>query len=162
MKTPREILFARHRGAEPKLDEIRRRTLATLPTAGGVDGLVRANEAGRPVSAGASGHRARDDGGLAIRLAQLIWHELIRPCRRTWAGLAAVWAILLAVHLGTTSAAVAVPGRHPARSAAAVRSFVEEQRMLAELLQPTPPPPAEPPRSGPRPRSDRTTATKMV
>ena len=80
MKTPREILFARHQAAAPKLDAIRREVVARI--------VPRCNrrEAVRKFTFAATVAMFNRDSG-----SELIW-----PCRRIWAGLAAVWILIFA------------------------------------------------------------------
>ena len=61
MKTPREILLARHQAANAKLHEIRRAVVADL-----------------------SPRQTRE---LEMPFLLKLWRELFWPCRRTWAGL---------------------------------------------------------------------------
>ena len=72
MKTPREILFARHRSVEPKLDTIRQEAVAAA-------GDRRAP--GTKLSAGTD--RCYHEGIS-------FWRELFLTKPRAWAGLAAV------------------------------------------------------------------------
>ena len=113
MKTPREILIARHRAAGLKLDAIRRAVVSDLN-----------NQETKEQSS---------DSFLAawfLRCSKTFWQELILPSRRTWSGLAAVWLLIIAVnvaerdrsHAGTSSAAPAI------------MSFKEQQKILNELI----------------------------
>jgi len=88
MKTPREILLERHRHAEPRLDAVRRKALATLAASG------RANQA-HLASAQGSGGAVK---GAAAMLKKA-WLELIWPSRRAWAGMAALWLVVLAANV---------------------------------------------------------------
>jgi len=81
---------------------------------------------------------------LALRTA---WHELIWPCRRTWAGLAAVWlgiAVFNLSHSGPRETVTAKSAMPPGE----MRLVFQEQRsVLAEIIGPgLSRPPAEPPR----------------
>ena len=120
MKTPREILFERHRRAEARLDEVRRRVLAGLPATGNV-------EAREPGRTGAH---------LLASALRNIWLELIWPSRRAWAGLAALCLAVLAANLEMKAAfpVARAAGRAPADEV--VQAFVEQRRVLAELLPP--------------------------
>ena len=140
MKTPREILFARHRKVEPKLDALREKT---------IQGLTTASEA-----AGTRASRAeRRRGGLL----RTLWLELIWPCRRAWGGMAIVW---LAV--GTANLAMKPPHSSAtlANSAPApnvAKAFGEQRQLLAELLPPGATTPPQVKRKAPnnKPRSER-------
>jgi hypothetical protein len=144
MKTPREILFERHRKAEPKLDAVRRKALAALPAAGSVNN-AHFNTPG-------AFHRARAVLGKA-------WLELIWPSRRAWAGMAVLWLVVMAANL-EMKATTNVPAARSAHTRELARAFEERQRLLAELLLPASPPPATPARSDPGPRSERLTLFK--
>jgi len=145
MKTPRETLFERHRQAEPKLDAVRRKALATLPAAGSV------NDA--HINTRAAFHRAP----AVLRKA---WLELIWPSRRAWAGMAALWLAVLAANLEMKASSTTVPAVGSAHTRELARAFEERQRLLAELLLPVSPPPAAAARSDPGPRSERLTLSK--
>lgn len=120
MKTPREILFERHRQIEPKLDVLREKTVAELGAA--ADGrITRASQTESPAVSG---------------ILRTVWLELIWPCRRAWAAMAVVW-------LGVAAANVAMKAPFSsagmARSAPApnmIQALDEQRRLLAELLPP--------------------------
>lgn len=145
MKTPREILFERHRQAEPKLDAVRRKALAALPTAGSV------NKAHFNIRA--AFHRAPD-------VLRKSWLELIWPSRRAWAGFAILWLAMLVANLEMKATSTTVPAGQSARTPALARAFEEQQRLLSELFLPVSPPPAARTRSDSSPRSQRVTLFK--
>lgn len=111
---------------------------------------------------------ARQNWALAIRKASqsqpsaqgkpkpslaLWWRELIWPCRRTWGGIAALWLLMWAANWerpGLRDAA----GSSSVATSAMTQSFEEERRLLAELIPPADPEPAEAPRRKPSPRSE--------
>jgi hypothetical protein len=116
MKTPREILLARHRAAVPQLDAIRRSVVAEL---------------NRPAT--------REQNFLASLVAGLrngcnpLWRELVWPCRRVWTGLAVVWILILAVNFSQrdrTSAALV----KSTPTAGMMMTFSDQQKMLNELF----------------------------
>lgn len=76
MKTPREILLARHADASAELDALRRSVVAEL----------------KP---------AESPGWLAVA-----WRELFWQPRLVWTGLAAVWVFLLGGNIAMRGAAV--------------------------------------------------------
>jgi hypothetical protein len=90
MNTPRDLLFARHQAAIPKLDALRRDVVAGLGAA-----------------------RRRGQTSLAAGLLPLLWRELIRPCRQTWTALAAVWVVLFIVNAAQRDGASACRGQSP-------------------------------------------------
>ena len=141
MKTPHEILLERHRAAQPKLDRLRQEVLSQ----------ALAREA--PAALGR--------GQVVARVALTAWQELIWPSRRTWAGLAAAWLALAAINIQRRVAVKASPGGSSVPASDFAQAFEEQRRVLAELLQPAIALPAEPPRPGPRPRSERPMGTKV-
>jgi hypothetical protein len=146
MKTLREVLLERYRQAEPRLDEVRRRALAELTQAGSTEAL------GRSCSEGLLKRRV-DDAECGI--LKKIWLELIWPSRGAWAGMAALWLGLLAANFGMKATATTSTAARSAHRGELVQAIEEQRRLLAELLPATKPQPAEPPRPGSRPRSQR-------
>jgi hypothetical protein len=108
MKTPREILLAQHRAAIPKLDAVRQSAIAAVTGAQQPRPAVRTN------------------------LFQMLWRELILPSRRTWAGLATVWVLLIAVNLVLRDQSPAT-GAKPVTIAAMI-NYGEQQKFLNELF----------------------------
>ena len=145
MKTPREILFERHRQAEPRLDEVRRQVLAELAEAGSTEALRRGRSEGLL-------KRSVDNAKFGI--LKKIWLELLWPSRRAWAGIAVLWLALLAANFGMKATATSSTAAR-SHKGELVQAVEEQRRLLAELLPPTKPQPAEPPRPGSRPRSQR-------
>jgi len=132
MKTPREILLKRHQAVEPKLDAIR-------------NNVVR------------EGRRAavpefRVAGTATLPMS--IWRELIFPCRRIWAGLAAVWIVILAVNLSMRDHSPAVAMKSPPTSEM-IMAWRQQQQLLTELIGPNETRAAAPPKPfAPQPRSE--------
>lgn len=149
MKTPREILLARHRGTEPKLDAIRRGILAKLQQT-----VSTAERVSAPREARIAGAESSRSDQLAIRVALRVWQELVLPCRRTWAVLAAAWLCLLAAHLSMTNAGSQRSHTSAPAAPDVVQDFKEQRRILAELLQPSVAQPPEPPHHTAQPRTD--------
>jgi len=116
MKTPREILFTRHQTAEPKLDAIRCEVVQKLNNKG-----------------------TKEQSWPAFLVASLLgglnklWLELIRPCRRIWAGLAAVWILVFIVNFSQRDGTQAMTAKS-APSPEIMMTFRDQQRMLNELL----------------------------
>jgi hypothetical protein len=139
MKTPREILFARHRRAEVNLDHLRRKVLAGLPASGSAETC----------------EPNRGEKRLIRTALTKAWLELIWPSRRAWVGIAALWLIVGAANLAMKAGFQSSPpiGAAPVREMA--QGFEERRRLLAELLPPVKPvPPIQPSRSNPGPRSE--------
>ena len=106
MKTPRHILFDRHRAAVPRLDRLRAEVVSQLSAP---------DESPR--------------GSFLFAAARKLWQELVWPCRRAWAGFAVVWVALLGVHLATPREVV----RAAPVTASAIE---QRRQLLAELLPP--------------------------
>jgi hypothetical protein len=140
MKTPREILLTRHQAARPKLDAIRRTALKEMN-----------NEATKKQ------RRPSSLVSLFLGCSQNCWRELIWPCRRTWAGLAAAWVVLLVFNLSHSERAQIVTAKAAPPPGELRLAFQEQRRVLEELIGPTlPPNPAAPPhRPKTQPRSER-------
>lgn len=106
MKSPREILLDRHRSAEPQLDAMRRRLVAGLS----------ARRAGASPWSG---------------FLELVWTQLIAPCRPVWTALAVVWVAI--VLLQFNAARLRPPGSRDAAvvpSAPALAAAWAERRAL--------------------------------
>lgn len=85
----------------------------------------------------------------------VLWNELIWPCRRTWAGLAAVWLALALFNVSHSEHAHASVAKSSTPSAGMRLAFQEQERILAEILGPTTvAQPVEPPRRSSQPRSE--------
>jgi hypothetical protein len=115
MKTPRDILFARHQAAAPKLAAIRREVLNAE--------LREGRRAAVPK------FRVADTATLPI----LIWRELIFPCRRIWTGLATVWVLLFIVNFSQRDGSQTMMAKS-ATPSAMMMTFRDQQKLLNELL----------------------------
>jgi hypothetical protein len=137
MKTPREILFEKHKAAQQKLDAIRESVVS---------------ECGRPQPQQTANIPAHSVGTLAA-----LWRELFWPYRRIWAGLSVVWVGIIALRLTEPGTPVRETVRVTPQMAATV--IMEQRRELALVLGETGgpqvalPPPPQP--ALPRPRSER-------
>jgi hypothetical protein len=88
---------------------------------------------------------------LIHQLSALLW-----PHPAAWAGLAAVWVVILGINLTTREATPLVAKRGSARSPQVFMAFQEQERLLSELLGPLETPVAERPKTRlPQPRSER-------
>jgi anti-sigma factor RsiW len=84
------------------------------------------------------------------------WHDVIWPCRRIWAGLAAVWVVILAVNLSMRDNSQTMAMKSSPPSPEMIMAFQQQERLLAELIGPNETRNAEPPKlSLPQPRSQR-------
>jgi hypothetical protein len=87
------------------------------------------------------------------------WREWFWPCPQAWAGLAAVWMILLGFQLATASAPSAMARRSP--SSEVRMALAAQRRELARLLDvPADPAPAPRP-TVPGPRSELILSPKV-
>lgn len=141
MKTPRDLLMEQHRAAGPKLDSLRRNTVARLSDR----------------TSAAPGNLTHQMGSLR-KWVGLLWRELIFPCRRTWTGLAAVWVMLYLINLGQRDQTYDSVRKQSSAAAETLLVWRQQERLLAEW--------AESPRaieavprlpSASRPRTDRST-----
>jgi hypothetical protein len=134
MKTPREIILERHRAAEEKLNAISAEELASVSRAS-AEVQTRSN-----ITA------------LFHDVIEGFWHQAIWPWRRVWAGLAAIWIGILALHLASgelphSSRAEMAETRNPQ----VLSALREQNKLMVQLLDPPAAPAPEPPNhSGPR------------
>ena len=121
MKTPHEILLARHQAAAPKLDAIRREVVNVAAD------VNRRKQTVRELTFAAT-------LANAIRLSFL---ELIWPCRRTWAALAAVWIALFIFNVSQRDKVELAARKLPPPSPEAILAWRQQERLLAELIGPS-------------------------
>lgn len=62
------------------------------------------------------------------------WQEVIWPCRRIWAGLAAVWVMILAGNYSLQDHSPSLAAKSPPPSQEMLMSFKDQQKILADLL----------------------------
>jgi hypothetical protein len=140
MKTPRDILFARHQTAAPKLDAIRREVV-------NVAADVNRRKPVREFTFAATLAKA-----VAIPFQELIW-----PCLRIWTGLAAVWILIFIVNFFQRDSSHTMMAKS-APTAEMMMTFRDQQKLLDELLADhSPPMDAERPKIySPKPRTETT------
>jgi anti-sigma factor RsiW len=102
--------------------------------------------------AGMRGKRFKGEDRIMAWLREVFW-----PYRHAWAGMAAVWLGLCAVNSGMSPAPNATMSARIKTTPAVYQAIAEERQLLAELLPPSTPEPAEKPRSNTRPRGQRQT-----
>jgi hypothetical protein len=107
--TLRSRLLARHAAAEPQLDNLRRAVLAETPA-----------------------RHAADNAPVTIYQLLLAIFVLYR---RLWTGLAAIWVLLLALHISQRSPATSFPASTGTELAASPDSFLKRQAQLHALLR---------------------------
>ena len=150
MKTPREILFERHRQVEPALDAVRRKALATLPARPQNRGLDTVSSCRRVLGQVATG---------ALAVLRKGWLELIWPSRRAWVGLTAIWLAVFGANLQMKTPSQPAPAVQFAPRILA-QALQERLRVLAELLPPSTPRPTAMTHPKAGPRSERPTILK--
>ena len=116
MKTPREILFARHQAAAPKLDAIRQEVVRELNNQA-------TKEQSRPASFVA----------WFLGCSNKLWLELVWPCRRVWTGLAAVWVLIFIINVSQRDGSQTMIAKS-APTIEMMTAFRDQQKMLNELL----------------------------
>jgi hypothetical protein len=97
------------------------------------------------------------------RLAgNVMWRELIWPCRRIWLALACAWVLIVVLNLMSTEPAPRVAGtsRRPTREE--LQALAEQRRMLAQLIGTLPEPVRQRKSSVPQPRSERSVERAMA
>ena len=108
MKTPRELLFERHRAAEPKLDTLRQKTVSRLAKAPAVNS--------RPSAPRSS------------------WRDMLLSLRWHLAGLSAAWLVVLVLNIDDSQAPSSVLAKQnipsPQQLLTALR---ENRRQVLEL-----------------------------
>jgi len=132
MKTPREILLARHQAAELKLDAVRRAAVASLAT----------DAQTRPVTS---------------RSWLVALEEFLRIPRPVLGGLAATWLVIIALNLASRDTAAPsspAPLQMAKTSKDTLQALREQKRLFAELVGTLKDPEAEAPRFVPRPRGE--------
>lgn len=116
MKTPREVLLARHQAAAPKLDAVRRLVVNELNHQG-----------------------TKEQSWLASLVTSLLgcsnklWLELLWPCRRTWSGLATVWVLLFLINVSQRDSSPRVMAKSTP-TAEVMTTFRDQQKLLNELF----------------------------
>lgn len=137
MKTPREILLARHRAAETELDKLRDQFVAGL------------NHKGTKTQSLISVLVSWCLGG-----SNAVWRELIFPSRRIWAGLAAIWIVLFIFNFSQRDSSELMAKKIP--SPEIISSFQQQEKLLAELIGQNEPQVAEQRKTFlPTPKSER-------
>jgi hypothetical protein len=126
MKTPRDILLERHQAAIPKLDTIRHDVL---------NAEFKVGQASR-LSLSSIFFQMETGWKPVLRL---LWRELIIPCRRTWAGLAAVWMALFIFNVSQRDESELAARKLPPPSPEAIMAWRQQEKLLAELIGPSAP-----------------------
>jgi len=89
------------------------------------------------------------------------WRELLWPCPQAWAGLAAVWLLILGLNAATREPARVAKTAHASPPREVLMALREQRRLFVELVEPFPP--AEQVKTFiPRPRSEISHRTVTV
>ena len=121
MKTPREILLFRHQAAGPQLDEIRRSVV------------------GKEIQHQRVKSELAPPGNLfsVTAVVHKLWQEVILPCNRAWAGLTALWLVLIGVHYALREPVAAGETHQEISSSLQLREALRDREQeLAELFAP--------------------------
>ena len=138
MKKPRDILFARHQSAAPKLDAVRHEVVAGLNH---------------------QDTNAQNWSAIFVPWclggSSQLWRELVWPCRRIWTGLATVWVLLFIINFSQRDNVSSITGK-PVRSGELIMSLQAQQRWMNELLadRSLPPEVVQPRNFTPKPRTE--------
>ena len=127
MKTPREILLARHQAAVAKLDKVRRAVVAELSS---------------PAVE------------LEIPFLLKLWRELVLPKPQAWAAVAAMWVLIIGLKFSTQEIPQ-VSARKAVASPEVLAEVKQQKRLFAELAGLVETRVTLPTKPTPRPRSDR-------
>jgi hypothetical protein len=138
MKTPRDILFARHQAIVPELDAVRCEVMAGL------------NHQDTKAQSWATNLVS-----WCLGVPNKLWLELVWPCRRIWTGLAAVWILIFVFNFSQRDSSEFMAQKTP--SPEIILTFRQQERLLAELMGPDELRAAEPPKIfSPKPRTETT------
>ena len=150
MKTPREILLAKHQTAETKLDEARRSALAQLKS----EAFGLRCEAARHAAIGTGPDVPKAVSPLRFATAvQIIWRELVLPKPQAWATVGAAWILIFALKISTHDAGPAV-AKNKTLSPQVVAELKQQKAFFGELAGLPQLPNVNPPKAvPPRPRS---------
>ena len=66
----------------------------------------------------------------------VVWRELIWPCRRVLGGLACAWALIIALHLASSEPAIRDAGKAAPQSRDEMLALAEQRQMLAQMIAP--------------------------
>src|ERR1035437_1117359 len=129
MKTLRDILFARHQAAMPKLDAIRQSTVAT-----GCDRRISTDCAHerRSQTAATTQNRLISLVTSLLCCSNKLWLELIWPCRRIWTGLATVWILIFVANVSMHDGSQTVIAK--SSTTEMIMTFRDQQKFLNELF----------------------------
>ncbi len=95
---------------------------------------------------------------ITSQLSSLLW-----PCPQAWAGLAAVWLVILVMNYASGDKPETMMAQSPPPTPQMMMALQEQRKMLAKLIEPYDESPAEPPKPFiPRPRGELHVAVSMA
>jgi hypothetical protein len=141
---------------------VQRQTLKQVPAEWREDILSAARQASSPQHATRNAQDAsRWRSVLSTFNSQL--SALLWPHPVAWAGLAAVWVVIMGINVRTQDATTVIAKRASPTSPQIFMAFQEQERLLSELIGPRDTPVAEQPKPRlPRPRSEGRRALVMA
>ena len=84
------------------------------------------------------------------------WQDVIWPCRRIWAGMAAVWVVLLVVNLSGRDHSQTLARKSSPPTPEMIMTFRQQESLLIELIGPSSPTEVERQKTFlPKPRTER-------
>ncbi|MFO1487453.1 MAG: hypothetical protein U1F65_03150 [Verrucomicrobiota bacterium] len=131
---------------EPFENQLQQQPLRPVPAEWRADILAAARKAER-----ADGHSPAEDRQTFL---QMLWRELFWTRRRLWAGLAAVWVVILLLNLDGARVAE-LADSHPAPANDVIMVLREPDRWLAQLNVAGETLEADRPKRAPQPHSRR-------
>jgi hypothetical protein len=117
MKTPREILLARHEKIQPELELIRSRVLRMA---------LAADLAAAP-------ERSDAELGTGAGWLSQLWQQLFWQPRRAWLGLACAWGFITLMNLSLLDA-TPQPASQASAEVSTLTAWQEHQRCLESLI----------------------------
>jgi len=137
MKTPRRLLFDKHRKATPALDLIRKEALRTI----------------RPAIPFPT--------DFLIAVALKLWRELFLPSRRIWSGLAVAWMAVFGFNFAASFDSTPMYANMKPISREVIMANQAQRMQLAKLIEQLSEEPIEPPILALPPRSERKSLTAI-
>jgi len=131
-------------------NQLRCQPLRELPAAWRAEILAAAKAASNTQHATRNTSTSNPYHRLSAFLSALLW-----PCPQAWAGLAAVWLVILLVNYSPAETHHTMAQKTVRPSPEVTMALKEQQRLLAKLIEPLDEPLAEPPKPFvPRPRTE--------
>jgi len=103
---------------------------------------------------------AQRENLLPVRAALVVWRQLIWPCRRVWAGMAALWLVMIAINVLTLDEPLARKKASRTPMVDFWAFLAERERLLVEMGEAAPPPRPPQPAAASRPRSEYRVANR--